>query len=106
MYRRLFAIAAGVMLVGASPAAALNAAQPGIVGGQFTRVMETGGHVLPRTDIFAFDVTTGLVDRAFAPAIANGLVSTLSAGPGGGSVFAGGTFDTVNGQPEKRLVKL
>ena len=134
MYRRLFAIAAGVLLVGASPAAALNASQPGIVskvpaegtpavldgvvnavaqvgntvivGGQFTRVMEAGGHVLPRTDIFAFDATTGLVDPAFAPSIANGLVSTLSVGPDGRSVFAGGTFDTVNGQPEKRLVKL
>ena len=34
------------------------------------------------------------------------MVSTLSAGPDGESVFAGGTFDTVNGQPEKRLVKL
>ena len=96
MYRRLFAIAAGVLLVGASPAAALNAAQPGIVsnipaqgtpavldgvvnavaqvggqivvGGQFTRVMEANGHVLQRTDIFAFDVATGLVEPAFAPA--------------------------------------
>ena len=134
MFRRLFAIAAGVLLVGASPAAALNASQPGIVskvpaegtpavldgvvnavaqvgntvivGGQFTRVMEARGHVLPRTDIFAFDATTGLVDPAFAPTVANGLVSTLSAGPDGQSVFAGGTFDTVNGQPEKRLVKL
>ncbi len=134
MYRRLFAIAAGVLLVGASPAAALNAAQPGIVsnipaqgtpavldgvvnavaqvggqivvGGQFTRVMEANGHVLPRTDIFAFDVATGLVEPAFAPAVANGQVSTLSVGPDGQSVFAGGTFDTVNGQPEKRLVKL
>src|SRR3954454_2015545 len=134
MFRRLFAIAAGVLLVGASPAAALNASQPGIVskvpadgtpavldgvvdavaqvvnpvivGGPFPRVMENGGHVLPRTDIFAFDATTGLVEPAFAPTVANGLVSTLSAGPDGQSVFAGGTFDTVNGQPEKRLVKL
>lgn len=134
MYRRLFAIAAGVLLVGASPAAALNAAQPGIVsnipaqgtpavldgvvnavvkvggqivvGGQFTRVMEANGHVLPRTDIFAFDVATGLVEPAFAPTVANGQVSTLAAGPDGQSVFAGGTFDTVNGQSEKRLVKL
>ena len=134
MYRRLFAIAAGVLLVGASPAAALNSAQPGvvskvpaegtpavldgvvnavaqvgntvIVGGQFTRVMETGGHVLQRTDIFAVDATPGLVDPAYAPTVANGEVSTLSAGPDEVSVFAGGTFDTVNGQPEKRLVKL
>jgi hypothetical protein len=134
MYRRLFAIAAGVLLVGASPAAALNAAQPGIVsnipaqgtpavldgvvnsvvqvggqivvGGQFTRVMEANGHVLPRTDIFAFDVATGLVEPAFAPTVANGTISTLAVGPDGQSVFAGGTFDTVNGQPEKRLVKL
>jgi hypothetical protein len=134
MYRRLFAIAAGVLLVGAPPAAALNAAQPGIVsnipapgtpavldgvvsavaqvggkvivGGQFTRVMEPNGHVVPRTDIFAFDAATGLVDPAFVPTIANGQVSTLAVGPDGRTVFVGGTFDMVNGQPEKRLAKL
>ena len=134
MFGRLFAIAAGVLLVGASPAAAVNAPQPGIVsnvpqastpavldgvvnsvaqvggrivvGGNFTRVMEANGHVLPRTDIFSFDPSTGVVDPAFAPVVANGLVSTLSPGPDGQSVFAGGTFGTVNGQPEKRLVKL
>jgi hypothetical protein len=134
MFRRLLAIAAGVLLVGASPAAALNTSQTAIVsnvpqdgtpavldgvvnavahvggrivvGGSFTRVMEANGHVLQRTDIFSFDPATGLVDPAFAPSVANGLVSTLAAGPDGQSVFAGGTFDTVNGQPEKRLVKL
>jgi Domain of unknown function (DUF5122) beta-propeller len=134
MFRRLFAIAAGVLLVGAAPAAAVNASQPGIVsnvpaqgtpavldgvvnsvvqvggrivvGGSFTKVMQANGHVLARTDIFSFDPSTGLVDPAFDPPIANGLVSTLSAGPDGQTVFAGGTFDTVNGQPEKRLVKL
>jgi hypothetical protein len=134
MVRRLFAIAAGVLLVGASPAAAVNSTQPGIVsnvpadgtpavldgvvnavvqvggrvvvGGSFTRVQQANGRVLARTDIFSFDPSTGLVDPAFNPAVANGLVSTLSAGPDGQSVFAGGTFDTVNGQPEKRLVKL
>jgi len=134
MFRRLFAIVAGVLLVGASPAAALNVSQTGIVsnvpsegtpavldgvvnavaqvggrivvGGNFTRVQQANGHVLQRTDIFSFDPSTGLVDPAFAPSVANGLVSTLSAGPDGASVFAGGTFDTVNGQPEKRLVKL
>ena len=31
MFRRLFAIVAGVLLVGASPAAALNTSQTGIV---------------------------------------------------------------------------
>src|SRR4029078_7599059 len=77
-----------------------------VVGGNFTRVPEAKRPVLQRTDIFSFDPTTGLVDPAFAPSVANGLVSTLSAGPDGASVCAGGTFDTVNGQPEKRLVKL
>ena len=62
--------------------------------------------MLQRTDVFAFDPSTGVVDPAFDPAIANGLVSTLAAGPDGQSVFVGGTFDTVNGQPEKRLAKL
>jgi len=134
LFCRLFAIVAGALLIGPSPAAALNAPQAGIVsnvpaegtpavldgvvnavaqvgdrivvGGSFTRVMQADGHVLQRTDIFSFDAATGLVDPAFAPTVSGGLVSTLSPGPDGTSVFAGGTFDTVNGQPEKRLVKL
>jgi hypothetical protein len=134
MHRRVFAIAASALLVCAAPAAAVNSPQPGIVsnvpatgtpavldgvvnavaqvggrivvGGSFTRVMEANGHVLQRSDVFSFDPGTGVVDPAFAPVVANGVVSTLSAAPDGQSVFAGGTFDTVNGQPEKRLVKL
>src|SRR5512144_2034875 len=58
MYRRLFAIAAGVLLIGASPAAAVNSAQPGIVSnvpaegtpavldGVVNAVAEIGGKVV------------------------------------------------------------
>ena len=64
MYRRLFAIAAMVLLVGASPAAAVNSAQPGIVSnvpaeatpavldGVVNAVAQAGGKVI-----------VGLVDR-------------------------------------------
>ena len=78
-----------------------------IVGGRFTRVMEAGGHVLPRTDIFAFDATTGLVEPSLRPhgRKRRGQHALGRARRRVGR-FAGGTFDTVNGEPEKRLVKL
>src|SRR3954454_3251717 len=105
MFRRLFAIVAGVLLVGASPAAALNTSQTGIVsnvpsegtpavldgvvnavaqvggrigvGGDLPRGEQANGHVLQRTDISSFAPSTGLADPACAPSVANGLVSTL-----------------------------
>ncbi|CAN5285718.1 hypothetical protein BH20ACT24_BH20ACT24_16650 [soil metagenome] len=76
-----------------------------IAGGQFTRVQEPGGPELSRTNVFAFDATTGDIDTSFAPSI-NGVVEALAAAPDGQSVFVGGTFDTVNGVVKKRITKL
>lgn len=77
-----------------------------VVGGTFTQVKNKGGATLTRNEIFAFNAQTGVIDPNFAPNIAGGEVSTLTAAPGGTAVFAGGEFQTVNGVTMKRLVKL
>ncbi|MFC6079606.1 hypothetical protein [Sphaerisporangium aureirubrum] len=62
-----------------------------IVGGSFSRVREAGATArLPRSNIFAFDLYTGKVDRRFAPTL-DGPVAALAAGADG-SVYAGGAF--------------
>jgi len=76
-----------------------------IVGGTFTQVSNrNGGTTYARSNIFAFDATTGNVDTAFAPTV-NGVVNTLLPGTGG-TVYAGGTFTTVNGATHRNLTLL
>ena len=65
------------------------------VGGLFTTVKEPGGADTPRSNIFAFDATTGAIDPNFAPTL-DREVDTLAAAPDGG-LFVGGRFNTVNG---------
>jgi hypothetical protein len=75
-----------------------------IAGGLFTKVQQQGSAtVLSRSNIFAFDATTGVVDGAFAPSV-DGEVETLATD--GTSVFAGGAFNYVNGVKSKSLTKL
>jgi hypothetical protein len=117
----------------ASPASAVNIAQPivvsanpanwtphvldGIVntivpvgnqivaGGTFTQVKDPGGPILARTNIFAFDAATGDINMNFAPVL-DGEVLSLATDGSGTSVFVGGSFSTVNGVVSRRLVKL
>lgn len=117
----------------ASPAVAVNPAQPTVVsanpanwtphvldgivntivpvgnqivaGGTFTQVKEPGGPILARTNLFAFDATTGAINPNFAPTL-DGEVLSLATDGSGTSVFVGGSFTTVNGQRNRRLVKL
>ncbi|MGZ8656820.1 MAG: fibronectin type III domain-containing protein [Actinomycetota bacterium] len=117
----------------ASPAVAVNPAQPTVVsanpanwtphvldgivntivpvgnqivaGGTFTQVKEPGGPILARTNLFAFDATTGAINTNFAPVL-DGEVLSLATDGSGTSVFVGGSFTTVNGQTNRRLVKL
>ncbi|MGI8693513.1 MAG: PKD domain-containing protein, partial [Geodermatophilaceae bacterium] len=77
-----------------------------IVGGTFTQVANrNGGTAYTRNNIFAFDATTGNVDTAFAPTV-NGVVNTLLPGSGVNTVYAGGTFTTVNGATHRNLTLL
>jgi hypothetical protein len=62
-----------------------------IVAGSFSQVREAGGtRRLARSNIFAFDLTTGRVDPRFAPRL-DGPVAALAASADG-SVYAGGAF--------------
>ena len=77
-----------------------------IVGGKFTQVQQHDDTTtLARGNIFAFDATTGVIDSAFAPTI-DGEVETLAASADGLSVYAGGSFNYVNGVKSKSLTKL
>jgi hypothetical protein len=63
-----------------------------IVGGSFSRVRDpSGGAVLDRAGLFAFDPGTGAVAAGFAPRL-GGRVDALAGAPGGGAVFVGGRF--------------
>jgi hypothetical protein len=74
-----------------------------VVGGSFAQVAEPGGPTLPRTNLFAFDASTGAVSSAFVPA-PNGRVFALATD--GVDVYVGGQFGRVSGTPAKRVVKL
>ncbi|HEY3686761.1 MAG TPA: hypothetical protein VGL93_27250 [Streptosporangiaceae bacterium] len=76
-----------------------------IVGGTFTKVRAaSGGAVLSRPHIFAFDQGTGKIDTKFVPKV-DGTVYGLAPGPGG-TVYAGGAFHNVNGSATRGLTRL
>jgi hypothetical protein len=73
-----------------------------VAGGQFTRVASAAAPTtaIARSNIFAFDATTGAIDTAFAPVL-DGQVEALAAAPDGLHVFAGGSFIKINGSPRR-----
>ena len=76
------------------------------VGGNFTQVRNAGTQaVMARRGLFAFDATSGLVDPGFVADFV-GAVQALAASPDGVHVFAGGDFGTLNGLPQRKLVKI
>jgi hypothetical protein len=77
-----------------------------VVGGRFSQVREPGGATLSRSNLFAFNATTGAIDPAFHPTLTGGRVFTLAAGADGASVYVGGRFTTVNGAKARGEVKL
>ncbi len=79
-----------------------------VVAGQFSQVRDVaanGGQTFSRTNVFAFDATTGAVDRGFAPVL-NGVVNAVLAGADGVSVYLGGTFTSLNGASSRNLVQV
>jgi hypothetical protein len=78
-----------------------------VAGGQFTQVASAAAPTTPiaRSNIFAFDATTGAIDTAFAPVL-DAQVEALAVAPDGLHVFAGGSFTKINGVAQKSLVKL
>ena len=78
-----------------------------VAGGQFTQVASAAAPTtaIARSNIFAFDASTGAIDTAFAPVL-DGEVESLAVAPDGLHVFAGGRFTFINGVAQKSLVKL
>ena len=76
-----------------------------VVAGTFTTVRNSGKPTdYARKGIFAFDRSTGALDQAFVPKL-NGIVNALATGPNG-TVYAGGTFTTVNGAAANGITQL
>ena len=77
-----------------------------VAGGEFTGVAQVkDGPIIPRSNIFAFNATTGSISMTFAPVLNGRVLSIVPAGDGQ-SVFVGGAFTNVSGISRKRMVKL
>ena len=130
----MLAIVASLMVAGAPASQAVNVAQGAIVNpnpddwtpnvldgqinsivqigneiyaaGKFTQVQAaSGGTIYARTNIFAFNATTGAIDTTFAPTL-DDMVRALAVSPDG-NLFVAGNFSSVNGDTTvKKLVKL
>jgi hypothetical protein len=75
-----------------------------VVGGDFERVYDPATDTFtPRRNLAKFDAS-GALDPAFDPSPSN-QVRALALGPDG-SLFVGGGFDTIAGEPRTRLAKL
>ncbi|WP_129338873.1 PKD domain-containing protein [Cellulomonas endophytica] len=75
------------------------------VGGMFQQVAPvTGGTLVPRAYLAAFDAATGAV-KPFAPTVDSSVLA-LALPPGGGKVYAGGRLSTVNGTTVNGLAAL
>jgi len=86
---------------------ALTIAEAGdqmVVGGRF-RTVENGTRATQysRDNVFAFDADTGAMNTGFAPQVDGDVRSAISDGT---SVWIGGAFRNVNGQPRSTLAKL
>ncbi len=76
------------------------------VAGSFTRVQRSsGGPVLDRTNVFAFDVNTGAISTTWTPRV-DGEVNSLQVMPNGSGVFLGGTFRNVGGVASRGVAKV
>lgn len=77
-----------------------------VLGGSFTQVRaSSGGPVLSRNNILAFNKDTGAISTTFAPNF-NSSVRKIVAAPDGQSVYVGGQFGTLNGASVPKVVKL
>lgn len=77
-----------------------------LLGGTFTQASSAGsGAVLAVSNLLSFDVTTGVLDESFLPAL-DGYVEALLPGPTADTVYVGGKFNKVNGESRKGLVLL
>ncbi|NEM91214.1 PKD domain-containing protein [Galbitalea soli] len=75
-------------------------------GGEFTTARPAGSplgvNTVPRSNLLAFDLTTGNLITTFAPTV-NGAVRTLAASPDGTRLYVGGLFTQINGVNRYRI---
>lgn len=77
-----------------------------VLGGEFTQVASPDSNTIyRRSNLVAFDASTGKVSTTFKPTT-DAEVTSLRVSPSGGAVFVGGHFDTVNGRAGQSLAKL
>ncbi|POH60676.1 PKD domain-containing protein [Arthrobacter glacialis] len=77
-----------------------------VLGGQFTQVQaSTGGAVLSRNNIVAFNKDTGAISTTFVPQF-NSTVRSVVASADGNSVYVGGQFGTLNGASVTKVTRL
>ena len=74
--------------------------------GSFTSVTAPGGGTsIPRTNIFAFDATTGAISSTFVPQV-NAVVNRVVSAGDGSTVYVAGKFSQINGQPVSKVVRM
>ncbi len=76
------------------------------VGGSFANARPAGSaagtNLTPRSNLLAYDITTGALITSFAPVV-NGAVQSVSASPDGSRLYIAGDFTTVNGVTKNRV---
>jgi hypothetical protein len=75
-------------------------------GGNFANARPAGAaagtSLTPRSDLLSYNISTGVLNTAFAPTL-NGQVKTVAASPDGSRIYVGGTFTTVDGATRSRI---
>jgi PKD repeat protein len=76
-----------------------------VVGGTFTTVVPHNGTAVTRSNLMAYDATTGQLVDGFAPVL-DDQVWCILPGPTPNTVYVGGAFATVNGVAQKGVALL
>ena len=76
-----------------------------VVVGDFEQVEDTDGTVYDQANLMAYDINTGDMITSFDPQI-NGSMREVEVAEDGLSIFAAGSFNTVDGLTRKRIIKL
>ena len=77
------------------------------VGGTFTQIQDPlNGDIIDQPYLFAYSKSSGNIIREFDPVLNNDVLALETTGDGTG-IFAGGVFNIINGEPNRRgIVKI